>query len=48
MTGPGKISHEEAKLHAETEYEKYRLIQDRLFESDFDRVVKQIGESDEQ
>jgi len=39
---------EEAKLHAETEYEKYRLIQDRLFESDFDRVVKQIGESDEQ
>ena len=48
LTGPGKISHEEAKLHAETEYEKYRLIQDRLFESDFDRVVKQIGESDEQ
>ena len=48
LTGPGKISHEQAKLHAETEYEKYRLIQDRLFESDFDRVVKQIGESDEQ
>jgi len=47
LTGPGKISHEEAKLHAETEYEKYRLIQDRLFESDFDRVVKQIEESDE-
>ena len=47
LTGPGKISHEEAKLHAETEYEKYRLIQDRLFESDFDRVVKKIGESDE-
>lgn len=48
LTGPGKISHEKAKLHAETEYEKYRLIQDRLFESDFDRVVKQIEGSDEQ
>lgn len=48
LTGPGKISHEEAKLHAETEYEKYRLIQDRLFESDFDRVVKQIEGSDGQ
>ena len=48
MTGPGKISHEQAKLHAETEYEKYRLIQDRLFESDFDRVVKQIEGSNEQ
>jgi len=48
LTGPGKISHEQAKLHAETEYEKYRLIQDRLFESDFDRVVKQIEGSNEQ
>jgi len=28
-----------AKLHAETEYEKYRIIQDRLFESDFDRFA---------
>jgi len=35
----GKITHEQAKLHAETEYEKYRIIQDRLFESDFDRFV---------
>jgi hypothetical protein len=35
----GKISHEQAKLHAETEYEKYRIIQDRLFESDFDRFA---------
>ena len=37
LTGPGKISAEQAKLHAETEYEKYRIIQDRLYESDFDR-----------
>ena len=40
LTGPGKISHEQAKLHAETEFEKYRIVQDRLFESDFDRFVK--------
>ncbi len=40
LTGPGKISSEEAKLHAETEYEKYRIIQDRLFQSDFDRFLE--------
>ena len=39
LVGPGKVSAEEAKLHAETEYEKYRVIQDRLFESDFDRFL---------
>jgi len=39
LTGPGKISAEEAKLRAETEYEKYRMIQDRLYESDFDRFL---------
>ena len=40
LIGPGKISTEEAKLHAETEYEKYRIIQDRLFQSDFDRFLE--------
>ena len=39
LTGPGKISAEQAKLHAETELEKYRIIQDRLYESDFDRFL---------
>lgn len=39
LTGPGKISAEQAKLYAETEYEKYRIIQDRLYESDFDRFL---------
>ncbi len=39
LTGPGKISHEQAKLHAETEFEKYRVVQDRLFMSDFDRFL---------
>ena len=39
LIGAGKISAEQAKLHAETEYEKYRIIQDRLYQSDFDRFV---------
>lgn len=39
LTGPGKISAEQAKLYAETEFEKYRIIQDRLYESDFDRFL---------
>lgn len=42
LTGQGKISHEQAKLHAETEFEKYRIVQDRLFESDFDRMLKRL------
>ncbi len=50
LTGPGKISAEQAKLHAETEYEKYRIIQDRLFESDFDRFLmleQEVNHKDE-
>lgn len=39
----GKVSAEMAKAHAESEFEKYRIVQDRLFESDFDRVIQQIG-----
>ena len=35
----GKVSAEIAKLHALTEFEKYRIVQDRLFESDFDHFV---------
>lgn len=35
----GSVTHEEAVLHAETEFEKYRIIQDRLFQSDFDRFL---------
>lgn len=34
----GKISMEIAKNHAESEFEKYRIVQDRLYESDFDRL----------
>lgn len=36
----GKVSAEEAKEYAEFEFEKYRFIQDRLFESDFDQEIK--------
>lgn len=38
----GKISAEEAKIYAESEFEKFRIVQDRLFESDFDKVVKKL------
>ena len=41
----GKVSAEIAKLHAETEFEKYRVIQDRLFMSDFDRYMLEFEES---
>lgn len=40
----GKVTAEIAKAHAESEFEKYRVVQDRLFESDFDRVLRQIGD----
>ena len=39
----GKVSAEIAKLHAETEFEKYRVIQDKLFLSDYDRFVLEMG-----
>jgi hypothetical protein len=42
LQNAGKVTAEIAKAHAESEFEKYRIVQDRLFESDFDRVVKQI------
>jgi hypothetical protein len=42
---PGKVTAEIAKAFAESEFEKYRIIQDRHFESDFDRQVKQIKEA---
>ncbi len=38
----GKVTAEIAKAHAESEFEKYRILQDRLFESDFDRMLKRI------
>ncbi len=43
----GKVTAKLAKTHAESEFEKYRIVQDRLFESDFDRVIKQLKEKDD-
>mgnify|MGYP000739010184 CR=1 FL=1 len=40
---PEKISMEIAKEHAETEYEKYRIVQDRLFNSDFDKMILDVN-----
>ena len=39
LNDAGKVTAEIAKAHAESEFEKYRFIQDKLFESDFDRLV---------
>lgn len=36
----GKVSAEIAKLHAESEFEKYRIVQDRLYKSDFDKFME--------
>ena len=39
------MTAEIAKLHAETEFEKYRVIQDRLFMSDFDKYMLELEEN---
>jgi hypothetical protein len=44
LDNPGKVSQEVAKAFAESEFEKYRIVQDRLFESDFDRHIKKLLE----
>ena len=41
----GKITEEIAKAKAETEFEKYRVIQDRLFISDFDKYMLELEEN---
>ena len=42
LTNKVKVSMLEAKLKAESEYENYRVIQDRNYESDFDREIKKL------
>ena len=44
LTDAGKVSNEVAKQLAEEEYEKFRVVQDGKFESDFDREVKNMLE----
>jgi hypothetical protein len=42
LSNAGSVSHEDAVLHAETEFEKYRIVQDRLFRSDFDDFLLKL------
>lgn len=42
----GKVSAVIAKTHAESEFQKYRIVQDRLYESDFDRMIKALEQQD--
>ena len=46
MQDAGKVTAEIAQDHAhgQSEFEKYRIVQDRLFESDFDQMIKKLPE----
>ena len=44
LTDAGKVSAEYAKSFAETEFEKYRIIQDKLYRSDFDKLDDKDGD----
>ncbi len=46
LTDGGTVTAELARDHAENEFEKYRIVQDRLFESDFDRLTKELSADD--
>ena len=49
LENPGKVTSAIAKAFAETEFEKYRVVQDQLFESDFDKHIrKELGEMPEE
>lgn len=47
LQNKGKVTHEIAKAFAEEEFEKYRLIQDRIYKSDFDLFLERTGNNDE-
>jgi len=42
LNNPGKVSHEVAEILALEEYNKYRITQDKIYESDFDKEIKKI------
>ena len=48
LDSAGTVSAEQAKAHAETEFEKYRVIQDRLFRSDFDNFSDMLPFEDKE
>ena len=43
LQNSGKVTAQIAKSFAESEFEKYRIVQDRLFESDFDKEIKRMN-----
>lgn len=47
LTSAGKVSHEIAKTFAESEFEKYRIVQDRLFQSDFDKLMNRLEKGED-
>ena len=47
LEGKGTISHKEAVKKAEEEYEKYKIIQDRNYISDFDRLINEAKQIEE-
>ena len=47
LTNAGTVTAEIAKSFAESEFDKYRIVQDRLFESDFDLHLKNLGKKEE-
>ena len=46
LDNPGKVSAAAAKNIAEEQYEQFRVVQDKMFESDFDRIVKKIRQQE--
>ena len=44
LQNAGSVSRKDAIRHAESEFEKYRIVQDRLYESDFDKLVEETEE----
>lgn len=43
----GRVTAEIARTHAESEFEKYRIVQDKLYLSDFDTIMKKLNLSDD-
>lgn len=48
LQNAGTISAEIAKTHVESEFEKYRIIQDQLYQSDFDKLMNKLDEPDDE
>ena len=44
LQNAGSVSRKDAIRHAESEFEKYRIVQDRLYKSDFDKLVEEADE----